>query len=621
MSERLDKKAQRALEKEAAYSAKAKHTARGASAEPLSKKALKAQLLAAETAALERSSNRMRCCEDVIGRLKHESHIDLSAFTIGHYDRILNAVQQTPFTTFFSHSDYADIPLHRVRYVQYYDFTIWHREQRCDVVYGSAGVPVSAPRYRIEWPLGELDFESLPKQLNNLHDVLAYTPILAHRQSIRLQREEQARKAEEAKKQSAVKRAQQARKDVAMRQQEEKEQEWEEREQESDEEWETVEADEESKTGTTTVQSSETVSVSTPSASITATNTLTLKRSKAQPRTPVRRRSTTRPNFFVSLRITDPSLLHNVHTVQQHLTEHNAHLSQCAIAPYETHVTLCLLTLTNNAEKALASKVLAGLFSQLSALVCSAANAADDILEPAAPATISFTGLSTFDSQVLYAKPDQASAELFQSIHATLHKAFASVGLHVCEMDQGYTAHLTVAKLSKLQQQLRKQQRQQHRTQHHHHSHRSAHRTKSNKRDKHYADDDFSVNSRSNGREQKRDRTRHKDVRARERDAKQRLQTEYESVQFMQESKEEDSEFELSEDSEQDVASDASDDTATEAPVPTAIAPAWYAAHHTRAFGSQPLTQLELCSMRDREADGSYRVLQHVQLLSAEQTV
>jgi len=199
--------------RELQYLAKQKEKARSQS-----KKEKREEQLQREQQAIAAVGKRMRCEEDVIARIKHDPSVEPSAFIIGHWDRVLQVCHETDFTTFFSHEDFVDIPLHRVRFIKYYDLVIWDRPNKLDCVYGSAGEPLPAPRFNRDWHFNEhIDFDSLPPAIRNLSDVLAYRPILAYRQALRLVARSRRRRERQLQAQLAVRQARQARAEHEMK--------------------------------------------------------------------------------------------------------------------------------------------------------------------------------------------------------------------------------------------------------------------------------------------------------------------------------------------------------------------------------------------------------------------
>jgi len=102
------------------------------------KRQARAELEAKEDKEIARAleAKPMRSESDVVERIRHDESIESSRFTIGHLDRF-HGMQETAFDTFFSHEDYVDIPLHRIRYIKFHDEIVWDRNNKIDHVFGS----------------------------------------------------------------------------------------------------------------------------------------------------------------------------------------------------------------------------------------------------------------------------------------------------------------------------------------------------------------------------------------------------------------------------------------------------------------------------------------------------
>lgn len=87
----------------------------------------------------------MKTSDDVIKRIKWDSHVNQEDFTIGYIDRFLGLMEKS-FTT-FSWEDLASvddftalaIPKHRIQYFKYRGVIVWDKSERIDNVFGSTG--------------------------------------------------------------------------------------------------------------------------------------------------------------------------------------------------------------------------------------------------------------------------------------------------------------------------------------------------------------------------------------------------------------------------------------------------------------------------------------------------
>ncbi|MGI5238168.1 RNA repair domain-containing protein [Dactylosporangium sp. CA-139066] len=96
----------------------------------------------------------LRPVQDVVARIRYDATLDASRFVVGYEERGAG-VRETPLLAFVSG---GDVPWHRVRYVKAGARTVWDRQARVDLVFGSGDGPpadlaaLAAPPPRPERP-------------------------------------------------------------------------------------------------------------------------------------------------------------------------------------------------------------------------------------------------------------------------------------------------------------------------------------------------------------------------------------------------------------------------------------------------------------------------------------
>jgi len=159
-----------------------------------------------------------------------------------------------------------------------------------------------------------------------------------------------------------------------------------------------------------------------------------------------------RPNYFISLRITEPSILEGLANAQSAMTQYDQRYSDFLVPPGTFHITLSLLRIKNADELATAQKVLresqprimqimsenvekhdgagtlAAAFSSSSSASASASH----------PPCLHITHLSTFNDKVVYADVARNDARhRLNRVAAFLSQAFDDAGVGCTQNNKG----------------------------------------------------------------------------------------------------------------------------------------------------------------------------------------
>ncbi|MFG2043278.1 RNA repair domain-containing protein [Dactylosporangium sp. NPDC048998] len=79
----------------------------------------------------------LRPVQDVVSRIRYDATLDAARFLVGYEDRGAG-IRETPLLAFVSG---GDVPWHRVQYVKAGPVTVWDRQARVDLVFGSGDGP------------------------------------------------------------------------------------------------------------------------------------------------------------------------------------------------------------------------------------------------------------------------------------------------------------------------------------------------------------------------------------------------------------------------------------------------------------------------------------------------
>eukprot|EP01041_Mallomonas_annulata_P013260 gene13260-28082_t len=143
-----------------------------------------------------------------------------------------------------------------------------------------------------------------------------------------------------------------------------------------------------------------------------------------------------RPNFFVALRLNDPSLLEIVNRIQRDISTRCPYLSRYMVPSRRFHLTLFVMHLANLDDINAAQRCLAESADDLSELF------QNEVLQ------LKFTGLDTFSNRVLFVYPEDSS--ILETIHILvdrIHARFIHAGLVESEVIK-FSPHATVAKIT-----------------------------------------------------------------------------------------------------------------------------------------------------------------------------
>ncbi|GAB3855138.1 RNA repair domain-containing protein [Dactylosporangium cerinum] len=79
----------------------------------------------------------LRPVQDVVSRIRFDAKLDAARFVIGYEERGAG-IRESPLPLFVAG---GDVPWHRVRYVKAGDLTVWDRQARVDLVFGTGDTP------------------------------------------------------------------------------------------------------------------------------------------------------------------------------------------------------------------------------------------------------------------------------------------------------------------------------------------------------------------------------------------------------------------------------------------------------------------------------------------------
>ncbi|XP_051471516.1 A-kinase anchoring protein 7 isoform X2 [Apus apus] len=151
-----------------------------------------------------------------------------------------------------------------------------------------------------------------------------------------------------------------------------------------------------------------------------------------------------KPNYFISLPITNPEITGSVRAVQDAIVQQDQRLSKAMVRPGSLHVTMLVMHLSNEEEISIA----------VGALLDSK-DFVEDILK-GRTVDLSFQGIDHFRNQVGFVKlAENDHTNVLKEIAETMKKIFQEKGILAGE-DRAFNPHLTFMKLSKSPE-LRKQ--------------------------------------------------------------------------------------------------------------------------------------------------------------------
>ncbi|XP_058611347.1 A-kinase anchor protein 7 isoform X2 [Onychostoma macrolepis] len=157
-----------------------------------------------------------------------------------------------------------------------------------------------------------------------------------------------------------------------------------------------------------------------------------------------KKKETARPNYFVSLPITNPEIKQAVEQVQKLLLEKDCRLSRALIPVGTLHITLLVTHLSTQEQLDLAASTLSELESPLNALL------------GGRRLTLPFCGIGHFKQEVAFVQiTDGDHLTTLTLMAESIRKAFEEQGI-VSGDDKAFKPHLTFLKLSRAPK-LRKQ--------------------------------------------------------------------------------------------------------------------------------------------------------------------
>ncbi|XP_071997627.1 A-kinase anchoring protein 7 isoform X2 [Engystomops pustulosus] len=145
----------------------------------------------------------------------------------------------------------------------------------------------------------------------------------------------------------------------------------------------------------------------------------------------------TRPNYFVSLPITNVKVLDNIQTLQNSVLEKDDRFSRAMIPQGSFHLTLFVMHLGNEKEVTLATSALLDSKKPIEEII------QGNVL------LLSFCGISDFKHEVAYVNmTNEASVAALKQISAVTGKIFMEKGISVTGC-KDFVPHLTFMKLSR----------------------------------------------------------------------------------------------------------------------------------------------------------------------------
>ncbi|XP_029450438.1 A-kinase anchoring protein 7 isoform X2 [Rhinatrema bivittatum] len=153
---------------------------------------------------------------------------------------------------------------------------------------------------------------------------------------------------------------------------------------------------------------------------------------------PKKKKKQTKPNYFISVPITNQKILDNIQTLQDTVVQKEHRLSKAMVPQGTFHLTLFVMHLSSEEEIALAVCAL----TETKSLV-------EELLH-GRPMVLSFQGISDFRNAVVFvrlAEGDPAAATLTM-ITKTMMKLFKEKGILI-GANNAFTPHLTFMKLSR----------------------------------------------------------------------------------------------------------------------------------------------------------------------------
>lgn len=187
-----------------------------------------------------------------------------------------------------------------------------------------------------------------------------------------------------------------------------------------------------------------------------------------------------RPNYFVSLRITSPTILAKLVSVQESLVKYDGRYKSFLVPEGTFHITLSLLTIMNEQEVETAVRVMQENTQRMQQIMNGEGEEKEENSAPAVAAALSIRGLSSFGDKVLFADIARDSGRVrLNRVALLLTAAFHAAGVGctekkrvekifkevrggkgaliqtiaqinaVVEEEEGFTPHLTIAKMSR----------------------------------------------------------------------------------------------------------------------------------------------------------------------------
>ena len=149
---------------------------------------------------------------------------------------------------------------------------------------------------------------------------------------------------------------------------------------------------------------------------------------------------TSRPNFFVGIRLSSDSLASKFSTIQDKIIERAPKLHKCRMNVKKLHLTCFVLTLNSEDHIKAASDCLLNFQSYLS-----------DIFAVASK-EVSFNDINSFSTKVLFCPPvESETLSLLTEITKQLQQQFINAGLMDCKIHHSlekWTPHATILKTS-----------------------------------------------------------------------------------------------------------------------------------------------------------------------------
>ena len=161
-----------------------------------------------------------------------------------------------------------------------------------------------------------------------------------------------------------------------------------------------------------------------------------------------RKPSTPRPTHFLAVRVKNPQIQETIDKLQSEIIKRNALLEPCMVSPILAHMTLFVMHLATVDEVKAAAELLTGPASSSSSSPATPSHLLHAAVRATAPLPVTFQGLGTFTSKVLFASLVEGEAkEKLHMLSSLAYQAYEEGNITVQPFN--FKPHLTICKTSK----------------------------------------------------------------------------------------------------------------------------------------------------------------------------